>query len=189
MQARFAGRLEASILSAGPTGWLDWTLDFRNMLVHRGRRLEHGQVLRRTPVLLGPDGEELLRARRVGHLPRDPARSDVEVLLEGNTRFLLTEEAGRTLNGLIGSTRNLIEALAEELLTLWHWRRVHPDALPPPAAQWKDGPAHNSTGFNGYAPGSLGLEPGMGITHPITARRIRAAALDDTDRPQWSKFD
>src|SRR5438105_6959397 len=53
-QAQFAARLEAAIAAAGPPGWLDWTLDLRNMLVHRGRRLEYGQSVPRTPVLDGP---------------------------------------------------------------------------------------------------------------------------------------
>jgi hypothetical protein len=39
------------------------------------------------------------------------------------------------------------------------------------------------------APGSLVLEPGLGMTHPIAARRFQAAALDDAARPQWAEFD
>lgn len=54
MQAQLAARLEAAIAAAGPQGWLDWTLDFRNMLVHRGRRIEIGQFLPIKPVLFGP---------------------------------------------------------------------------------------------------------------------------------------
>lgn len=53
MQAQFARRLETTIATAGPSGWLDWTLDFRNMLVHRGRRIELGQYLPIEPVLYG----------------------------------------------------------------------------------------------------------------------------------------
>ena len=72
MQAQFASQLEAGIPAVGPQGWLDWTLDFRNMLVHRGRRIELCQYLPITPVLLGADGQPVPRARRVAHLPRDP---------------------------------------------------------------------------------------------------------------------
>jgi hypothetical protein len=28
--------------NAAPEGWFEWLLNFRNMLVHRGRRLEIG---------------------------------------------------------------------------------------------------------------------------------------------------
>ena len=67
-QADFAAQLEAAIAHAGPLGWIEWTLDLRNMLVHRGHRIELGQYLPITPVLLGPDGnpappQPLSRAR------------------------------------------------------------------------------------------------------------------------------
>jgi hypothetical protein len=57
MQAQFAARLKAGIAAAGPLGRLDWTQDFRNMLVHRGRRFEYGQFVPRSPVLYGADAQ------------------------------------------------------------------------------------------------------------------------------------
>jgi hypothetical protein len=36
---QLGGHLESVIDEAGPDGWLDWAIDMRNMLVHRGRRL------------------------------------------------------------------------------------------------------------------------------------------------------
>ena len=188
-QADFAARLEAAIAAAGPHGWLDWTLDLRNMLVHRGRRIELGQYLPITPVLLGPDGKPAPRARRVSHLPRDPGRSDIEVFVDTPWNMVLHEEETRTLRGLMNSTSLLLEAGARHLLDLWRWRRAHPGDLRQPADQWKNGPSKQSTGFNGYAPGSLPLEPSMGMMHPATARRFHAAALDDASRPQWATFD
>ena len=186
MQAQFAAQLEAGISAAGPQGWLDWTLDFRNMLVHRGRRIELGQYLPITPVLLGADGQPFPRARRVAHLPRNPGRSDVEVFLGTPWNTVLHEEGQQTLQGLINSASQLVETMATHLMDLWRWRRGHPTDLHQPAEQWKDGPSTHSTGFNGYAPGSLSLSPGMGMMHPITARRFHAAALDDAARPQWA---
>ena len=188
-QADFAARLESAIVAAGPQGWLDWTLDLRNMLVHRGRRIELGQYLPITPVLLGPDGKPAPRARRVSHLPRDPGRSDIEVFIDTPWKMVLHEEGTRTLQGLMNSTLLLLEAAAGHLLDLWRWRRAHPGDLRQPADQWKNGPSKQSTGFNGYAPGSLPLEPSMGMMHPITARRFHAAAVDDAARPQWTTFD
>jgi hypothetical protein len=189
MQAQFATQLEAAIAGAGPPGWLDWTLDFRNMLVHRGRRIEHGQFLPIEPVLYGPDGRPAPRARRAAQLPRDPGRSDVEVFIDTPWEHVLPEEARKTLFGLTGSTISLLETVAQDLLALWQWRRAHPGHLRQPASQWKRGPSKESTGFNGYAPGSLKLDPCMGIMHPVTARRFYAAALDDQARPQWNTFD
>lgn len=188
-QASFAARLESAISAAGPQGWLDWTLDLRNMLVHRGRRIELGQYLPITPVLLGPDGKPAPRARRVAHLPRDPGRSDIEVFIDTPWNMVLHEEGTRTLQGLMNSTVLLLEITAGHLLDFWRWRRAHPSDLRQPADQWKNGPSIKSTGFNGYAPDSLPLKPSMGMMHPITARRFHAAAVDDASRPQWARFD
>jgi hypothetical protein len=189
MQAEFAARLEANIANSGPQGWLDWTLDFRNMLVHRGRRFEYGQFLPRTPSLFGADGQPLLRARRVTHLPRDPSRSDIEVFLDTPWTMVLSEESRRTHQGLIGSTKSLVETAATDLIALWRWRRNHPGSLKQPAVQWSTGRSTQSTGFNGYAPGSVSVEPGLAIVHPVTARRFRSAALDDRVRSEWDTFD
>jgi hypothetical protein len=189
MQAHFSARLEASIVASGPPGWLDWTLDFRNMLVHRGRRFEYGQFVPRTPALFGADGRPVLRARRVTHLPRDPGRSDVEVFLDTPWTMVVGEERERTLQGLIGSTKSLLETTAKALLELWQWRRDHAASLRQPVAQWPNGRSTQSTGFNGYAPRTLELAPGMAMVHPVAARRFRSAALDDPARPQWATFD
>ena len=189
MQAQFAARLEAGIVATGPPGWLDWTLDLRNMLVHRGRRIEYGQFVPRTPALYGADGQTVLRARRVAHLPRDPGRSDVEVFLDAPWTLVLTEGSEQTLQGLISSTKALLEATAKDLLEVWQWRRNHPASLRQPVSQWPQGRSTHSTGFNGYAPGTLELAPGMAIMHPVAARRIHSAALDDPARPQWATFD
>jgi hypothetical protein len=158
------------------------------MLVHRGHRIELGQFLPIEPVLFGPDGKPAPRARHVSHLPRDPGRSDIEVFLDMPWNTVLHEEGQRTLKGLMNSTIQLLETTAMHLLDLWQWRRNHPGDLRQPADQWKNGPSTQSTGFNGYAPGSLVLEPGMGIMHPDTARRIHSAALDDQARSQWATF-
>jgi hypothetical protein len=196
VQAQFADRFEALIALSGPLGWLDWMLSFRNMLVHRGRRLEMGQFLPRAPLLYGADAQPVQRCRRATHLPRDPGRSDVEVWREAPCRFgdhwhglVLSEEAAATLTGLSGSAKNLINLAAGYLAEVWNWRRANPSALPQPSAQWPKGPATQAVSFAGYAPGSLPLSPSMAMLHPTDARRFRAAALDDAARPQWSTFD
>lgn len=103
IQANFSDELERLLSSVGPRGWLEWTLAFRNMLVHRGRRIEIGQIVPRAPVLLGPDGQPALRARAVTCLPRDPGLSDVEVFLQPSNTPVLTEDAEQTLGGLLKS--------------------------------------------------------------------------------------
>jgi len=190
VQADFATKLESAINAVGPEGWLDWTLDLRNMLVHRGRRIELRQFSEIEVVLLGADGRSAPYFRRASHLPRDPGRSDIEVLIEmpwGN--MVLHEEETTTLQGLVKSTGFLLEATAGHLLDLWRWRRDHPGDLHQPIDQWKKGPSKQSTGFNGYAPDALPLNPALGAMNPKTARRVLAAAIDDAAKPQWATFD
>jgi hypothetical protein len=126
---------------------------------------------------------------RIVHLPRDPGRSDIEVFVDTPWGTVLQEDGAQTLQGLIKSSSLLLEAVAANLLDLWQWRRAHPSDLPQPAIQWKNGPSRQSTGFNGYAPGSLPLVPRIGGMHPATAKRFSAAALYDQDRSQWTSFD
>jgi hypothetical protein len=189
VQAGLAAKLESLIGSVGPTGWLDWALAFRNMLVHRGRRIEIGQYIPRTPVLYAPDGQPVPRVRVVTHLPCDPGLSDVEVFLQPSRTPVLTEDVGQTLDGLLKSTKALIEGAAQFLSQVWDWRRAHPDSLHQPKEQWPGGASREATSFAGYAPGSFEYSPDMMTTHRIVLRRIRAAALDDQSRPQWQAFD
>jgi hypothetical protein len=189
VQADFGKKLETMIASNGADGWLDWALAFRNMLVHRGRRIEVGQFFPRQPMLYGPDGKPVPRVRVINHLPRDPGRSDVEVFLQPTDSPVLTEDAEQTLDGLLKSTTSLVEAVAAELLGLWKWRKANPDKIPQSAAQWPNGASTESGSFAGYAPGSFNYSPSMMMTHPVVVHRMRAAALDDKARQQWKTFD
>jgi len=188
-QSGFALKFEELIDSAGPTGWLEWALAFRNMLVHRGRRTEVGQFVPRTPFVFGPHNQPVLRASRITHLPRDPGRSDVEVFLEPSKSPILTESDHQTLTGLLESTQSFVEALGAELLGFWNWRKDHPQSLSQPSEQWPNGPSTQSSGFLGYAPGSFEYSPGMLTGHPVVFQRMRAAALLDAQRPQWRTFE
>jgi hypothetical protein len=189
VQAAFGNKLETVIASSGADSWLDWALAFRNMLVHRGRRIEVGQFVPRQPMLYGPDGKPVPRVSVINHLPRDPGRSDVEVFLQPTESPVLTEDAAQTLRGLLKSTTALVETVAGELLALWKWRRANPDKLNQPAAQWPNGVSTDSISFAGYAPGSFKYSPSMMMTHPVVVHRMRAAALDDKARAQWNNFD
>ena len=188
-QAKFGRTLEDLIGSVGPDGWLDWMLAFRNMLVHRGRRTELGQYVPKQTLLYGPDGQPVLRAHRVTHLPRDPARSDVEVFLYSPHTLVLTEDAAQTLHGLLVSTKSLIERAAYHLKEVWIWRRARPQGLPQPEAQWPNCPANEPIRFSGYNPGTFEFSPSMAMMHPVLARRFRSAALDDESRRHWDSFE
>lgn len=189
IQSDFAANLESHIAETGPAGWLDWVLDFRNMLIHRGRRLTTSQLVPRSTELYGPDGRLIPRARVVRQLPRDPGRSDVEVFRDPYSPPVLTEDAPRTLEGLIRSVRDLIDSTAASLVNVWQWRRANPGALSQPPEQWRDGVSTISTGFGGYAPGTAAYSPSAWMSHPAVLRRLRTAALDDATRSAWTDFD
>jgi hypothetical protein len=189
VQANFGFQLTDLIDTAGPRGWLDWTLAFRNMLIHRGRRIEVGQLVPRVPVLLAADGRPILRARSVTQLPLDPQRSDVEVFLDPAATPVLTEDSEQTLEGLLESTKTLVNGVSRALLEMWRWRRANPAALPQPREQWPQGVSTESVRFLGYAPGAYPYNPNMFMTHPDIVHRLRVAALSDDARDQWVGFD
>ena len=189
-QAGFGKELNNLLAAAGPEGWLDWMIAYRNMLVHRGRRIEYGQYLPKSTVIYAPNGQRVLRADRVAHLPRDPRRSDIEVFLDSPQSLLLTEDASDTLRGLMTSASGFIDMAAKSLLQLWRWRRSHPQELHQPVVQWPRLLADEPIGFAGYKPGSIQLSASAAMTmNPIQARRFLAAALDDGSRSLWDSFD
>lgn len=189
VQREFAAAFKSLIVAAGPDGWLEWALDFRHMLVHRGRRLTTSQLVPRSTKLYGPDGRLIPRAVVVRQLPRDPGRSDVEVLRDPYSPPVLTEDASRTLAGLIESTRVLIDSVASRLHEIWTWRKANPAVIVQPQEQWPDGLSTESTGFTGYAQGTVTYSPSSWSSHPTVVRRLRTAALDDATRLAWETFD
>jgi len=198
VQADFHRKFSEVIASVGPDGWLLWALDFRNMLVHRGRRLECGQFVPKLPQIYGPDGKQVLRYRRLTYLPRNPGMSDVEVWRDTPMTsardplevLVLAEDATQTLGGLLDSMKAMISETAKLLIEVWKWRRDNPRILTQPAAQWPKGAAiAPASAFQGYAPRSRDLSSSIVSTHPIVWRRFRAASLDDASRSQWDTFD
>ena len=174
--ADFSEMLEKSIVQSGPGGWIEWLLDYRNMLVHRGRRLQMGQLVPSN--VLGPDGLPA-RAQRITHLPCDPGRSDAEVFrgLVDINHALLREDVRTTLDGLIKSTSGLIEAVAVELYRTWKWRRQYSNAIVQPKEQWQK--KTYASQFLGYKPGefNLSLSDSIAQMHPTLVKRLRAAEV------------
>lgn len=187
IQREFAVRFEQIVLSSGPAGWVEWMFSFRNMLVHRGRRFDIGQIVPRDEVLFGPDGNRVPRARRVTMLPHHPAFSDIEVLAWPEATPVLTESAEVTLQGLLASTKRMLEQTGCALLAAWSTRRETPDALTQPAQQWPTLPEEPPEArFRGYRPGTVPYNPSVLNLHPQISLRLSSAALRDGQRHLWA---
>lgn len=189
LQSDFAANLEAAVTNAGPPGWLDWAIAFRNMTVHRGRRLEIGQIVPRAPVIYGAGGLPVRRARRIHQLPLDPGRSDVEVLVDAPSRLLLAESAEQTIEGLMISVGRLVDSVGQLLRGAWIHRRHSPLLAEQPREQWREGRRCQLTEFSGYQPGAFPLNAGELVVHPETSFRLKSAALVDPHRGEWARFD
>jgi hypothetical protein len=188
LQLNLSKTLERAIGSFGPPGWLEWATDFRNMLVHRGRRADIGEFLPEPSPILDSRGRTIIRTRTIQRLPRDPGRSEIEVLLHRANALVLTEQARDTLEGLLDTTIKLLNDVVGELLILWRTRRANPELLAQPREQWLGGPSAESTGFEGYKPGSYDYNPGALIAAPGLITRLRAAALSDQQRYRWERL-
>ena len=189
---RAQGEIGKSILVAiervGPPGWLAWALDYRNMLVHRGRQMTMTHLLPEKSPILSATGLPTVYSRPVVLLPNDPGRSEVEVLLDAPANhFMLTEDATLTVEGVYESTVQLVEAASLVLLDLWRRRRNSPSLLVQPKKQWERIPATQPCGFAGYAPGTIEMaREGMHV-HSLFYRRLLAAALTDPQRGEWER--
>ena len=185
--AHFSEDFERLIAQSGPQGWVDWLLDYRNMLVHRGRRIQIGQLV--PSDVLGPDGLPA-RPMQVTHLPRDPGQSDVQALrdLDGLNGVLLAEDVGTTIDELIKRASSLAEVVAEELHRIWTRRRNSPDSTRQPREQWQE--KDRAVEFSGFKPREFNLEFSTStvLMNPILAKRLRAAAVDDSNRHRWDEF-
>lgn len=187
-QRALGRRIDELVEQAGPTGWLAWATDYRNMLVHRARRGSVRFLDLPKPVIVDPRSRPIVRARAVPLLPVDPGRSEIEVLLRHDLQPHIEEEGGRVVDAVLDSTRGLMDDIAAELGLLWAERKANPALIAQPKEQWPDVTAPVQT-FLGYAPKSYPLSMDTLVTSPSAARRIKAAALDTSARKKWDGFD
>lgn len=189
---RLAEHLDAVIDQAGPSGWLKWAVDMRNMLVHRGRRLTMiAPYMTQYPTLIVPPSVIADRTEVAHLLPRDPGRSEVEVLRDTQTTagLMLTEDGAKTLIRLVESTIRVVEETSTHLVGLWQRRRADPALLAQPTTQWQEITASRSPGFAGYYPDSAGvIDSGQLHVNPQLGQRMRAAALLNDQRHLWATW-
>jgi hypothetical protein len=125
----FAQLLEATIANAGPPEWIEWTLDMRNMQVHRARRLQLATVHPRPTGAATESGDPEVVSDVALHLPKSPAHSDIEVMVATVYEPLLSEDSGTTISGVLGSTVEVIAATCSALLRAWELRRGAPNLI------------------------------------------------------------
>jgi hypothetical protein len=177
--AKFYKQLKESI---GVGDWLEWADQYRNMFVHRGRRMTFSQIVRSDTVILDAQGHVVPRARIVLHLAKYPDRSEVEALIKG-PETTLSEDAEITLEGIFRSCRDLHEHTCEKLIAIWNERRNNPNLIQQPASQWDTN--IRSCQFSGYQPNTPFSRGDFIMSHPIFYRRFVAASIDDARVSLW----
>lgn len=182
-------KFDKIVSEAGPTGWAEWVIDFRNMVIHRGRRVHINQIIPRRPPLLGPNGKVIPRMMTAEQLPSDPCRSQIEAFLDNDRLPVLTEHAEATMRGVLDSSVTVVRKVCNELEEVWKIRRATPALLTQPGENWPDGYPSRSTQFDGYRPGTLSFDPALWVSHRDIERQFKSAALPDELRHLWATFD
>lgn len=184
----FERDLSNLIASNGPTNWDVWVSDYRNMLVHRARRIEIG-TLKPMSHVLDARGRQVPRTYIIPHLVRDPNLSDVEAMARqiGRPTVNLEENGRNTIESVFVSTRETVAGAAALLLKVWEQRRATPCAIPQPAAQWP-APGGRVSGFTGFEPGSEPFAADAMYTDSEGHDRVRFAGLDDKTNAIWKGY-
>ena len=186
-QVQLLAALDALVDSLGPAGWLHWMLGYRNMLVHRARRMTVNGVEPIPPTLVDVQQRPIVRCRSRLQLHVDPSRSEMEVLLHHDHRQYVEENARDTLSACLESVTQLAETTCALLLEVWHKRRTNPALVAQPVAQWPKLEEPNDV-FRGYKPSGPPSHDQM-VTSPTFRKRVLAAALDEASRPKWDDPD
>ncbi|XTZ14784.1 hypothetical protein ACQSSU_25450 [Micromonospora echinospora] len=170
-------------LHGEPDGWLAWTLDMRNMMVHRPRRIRPHIIYRRHR------RDQLQLAMQ---LPRNPQLTDAEALVisDRDTDLYLREHAGTTLNGVLSNLIQATSTIANILQNTWRTRRNDPALLTQPKEQWQKlyPERRDLSHFSGFGGNPLPPTDEKVMATPVLVnRRLRAARLSDEDRSYWVK--
>lgn len=188
LQADFFDFFEKTVESCGPKDWLQWADQYRNVFVHRGRRIVYPELTQRKPVILDEKGRPILRTDEILHLPKYPDRSEIEAFIKGKD-VALNESAEITLTGLLNSTHKLTEEISTKLLEIWLIRRQSPLLIEQPTAQWNDLP--KPCLFTGYDSNVAPIEMDLLELNPMVRFRMEVGAVVDSQRTLWkgSKFE
>jgi hypothetical protein len=166
-------------LSTGPDGWSDWTMDFRNTLVHRASRLAMFISDPRQP-----DG--FLRP-----LPRHPAQTRSESMARTDRlgQDVVPEHGAYTMAAILTCLIELVTDATTACINAWDTRRENPGLILQPLQQWPRLAQGRESTFGGSRPVSLPkMKRGAMAMNPTTFDRIKAARLLDPDRAPWGEW-
>jgi hypothetical protein len=182
LQASFKDFLETQIKDCGPEDWLIWTDRYRNMYVHRGRRITFGEFVPREVLFYDAEERLIPRWKSNLHLATNPDKSDAEAFVKSD--IVLREDAEKTLGGVFKSTRDLLEAVCERLVSIWQERRNDSSLIEQPPSQWK--PNMKVCNFSGYDQLAEPLDVSGMTGNPVLFQRMLAAATMDHQRHVWA---
>lgn len=171
-----AVRLASEINAEPIAGWLDWALQMRNALTHRGRNLNklltRDSGLRKTVFIESRDIEKPFKLMRYEpHLDAKPWLTDVQAGMEAaqtKTPLLLAEPAPVTLTKMREATISGCESLSEWALGVWDDTELQ-SALGVDASRWIEKPP--SVAFEGFVPEARGKHD-VGIMSPDDRRLV-----------------
>jgi hypothetical protein len=189
-QGEFARQFLRVLDESGPSGWLQWTLDLRNMVVHRARILtaHHVRVRGSGSGLQFPRDVAIGLIETPLALPARPDLSEVDAirLLGDLSQLLMTEPGAVTTRSALKSTQHLVDGTCLLLATLWKERRADPKLIEQPATiQWPVLTEKSTASFAGYDPRSLPFDPGLFWANQVTKLRFASAFLDDERIALW----
>ena len=159
--------------AVGPNDWLQWSLEMRNALTHRGRVTDVYLPRKISGQLAVPPTSEPQKLYRYDlHLRRRPWLPAIEGMLAGPglPNSWVDEPAGRTIDGLRDALVKYCERLAH--WTTAHWSNVAQEGLVAPVLRWKL-PAAPLLTFDGVRPGNT--TPIQGAIGNINEEHLRLA--------------
>jgi hypothetical protein len=119
--------ISSALLDSGPKGWVEWTLQMRNMLVHRGRSLPIAQFIK------DDTGIDV----RI-FLPKNPQMSDIEsaIISQSFIETQITTNAIKLTTSLFDSLIKFANCTCSLLANFWGERKLNVNMIKQPRKQW-----------------------------------------------------
>jgi hypothetical protein len=161
----------------GPTDWLTWMREARHGLAHRSPAGKFNAAA----------GDRMARL-----FYRQPRWSEIQALVFGSKppnrpifdTFILTASTD-VLDGLCGSTAQLVESLTDAMMTCWAARKANPMMIVQQGRQWrKVDPDEPLSQFPGYGD-NVSLDSRQIRLSPVDTKRWLAARVHDDRRRDW----